>query len=274
VGAVVVRGGKRYALNAAFSTLRELDLNDGALALASDLWWNPLESGWGMTITHRQSTQTFVAWFAYDEAGNAVWRIIPGGRWNDRNYSGDVYETTGPAYFGAAFDPASVSIRKVGTAEIRFDSESRATFAYQLSSGERATKHIVRQLFGPPVVETVVPESYADLWWNAAESGWGISISHQYNNIFATWFVYDAQGKPLWVVMSDAKVVLKDGVPTASGDIYTAHGPSSRYAFNASQVVLTKVGSASIAFRPEGDAVLTSMAFGKTETRVITRQPF
>ena len=274
VAGVVLRAGRRIAIGPYFNTVRELDLNDGALALTSDLWWKPDESGWGLTITHRASTQTFVAWFTYDEAGNPVWRVIPGGSWSDRSFSGDLYETTGPAYFGASFDPAAVNVRKVGTAQIEFDSEERALFSYQLTAGNSGSKRIERQRFGPPVPLPAVQESYADLWWNAAESGWGIAINHQYDNIFATWFAYDDQGHPLWVVMPDAKVVVRDGVPTAAGDIYTTRGPSSSSPFDPSQVVPVKVGTASLTFRTAADAVLSSTAFGRTESRTITRQPF
>jgi photosystem II stability/assembly factor-like uncharacterized protein len=274
VDGVTMRGGRRFGLNAEFLRLTELDLNDGALALRSDLWWNPQESGTGLTITHRNSNQTFVVWYGYDAGGSPIWRVMPGGHWNDRTFTGDLYETTGPAYFGAPFDPSRVVARRVGTAQIRFDTENSADFSYVLDSGESAEKRIERQLFGPPVSMLAVQDNFADLWWNAAESGWGIAINHQHDNVFATWFVYDAQGSPVWVVMPDAKVTLAADVPRASGDIYTTRGPSSSGPFDPSQVVATRVGTASITFRPGGDAVLESTAFGRTETRTITRQPF
>lgn len=274
VAGVVLRAGRRLAVGPYFNTMRELDLSDGALALASDLWWNPAESGWGLTVTHRASTQTFVAWYAYDGAGNPVWRVIPGGTWSDRTFSGDLYETSAPGYFGARFDPAAVTTRKVGTARIEFDTEGGATFSYQLAAGGSRSTRIQRQLFGPAVASPAVQESYADLWWNAAESGWGIAINHQNDNIFATWFAYDDAGRPLWVVMPEAKIVVRDGVPTAAGDIYTARGPGAASPFDASRVVVTKIGTASLAFKSASDAILSSTAFGRTESRAMTRQPF
>lgn len=274
VDGVTMRGGRRFALNAEYRTLRELDLNDGALALRSDLWWNPAESGWGMTITHRGSNQTFVGWYGYDVAGAQVWRVIPGGRWNDRTFTGDLYETTGPAYFGATFDPSRVVVRRVGTAQIRFDNENSASFSYQLDSGEAASKRVVRQIFGVPVAIPAAEDSYADLWWDAAEPGWGIAINHQHDNIFAAWFVYDEQGRPMWVVMPDSKIAPPADAPRAHGDIYTTRGPSSSVSFDPSQVVVSKVGMASITFHPGGDAVLEYTAFGHSAARTITRQPF
>ena len=43
--------------------------------------------------------------------------------------------------------------------------------------------------------------NYQGLWWNPpAESGWGINFAHQGDIIFATWFTYDAAGKPWWLI--------------------------------------------------------------------------
>jgi len=37
-------------------------------------------------------------------------------------------------------------------------------------------------------------QNYSDLWWNPAESGWGISITQHNATIFAAWFVYGSSG--------------------------------------------------------------------------------
>ncbi len=42
--------------------------------------------------------------------------------------------------------------------------------------------------------------NYQGLWWNPQESGWGINFAHQGDIIFATWFTYDTQGKPWWLI--------------------------------------------------------------------------
>ncbi len=274
VDAVVTRGRKRFGLNAEFLMLKELDLNDGALALRSDLWWNAGEPGMGLTITHRGSNQTFVAWYAYGADGAPVWRVVPGGQWNDRTFIGDMYETTGAPVFGTAFDPSKVVSRKVGSVQLQFDNEDSALFSYQLGTGAVVDKRIVREMFGAPVQVPAVDDNYADLWWNAAEPGWGIAISHQDDNIFATWFVYDAQGKPLWIVMPNARFTAGSQVPKVTGDIYTTHGPSSNGPYDASQVVATKVGTASITFNSRDAALLEFTVSGAAGSRAITRQPF
>jgi hypothetical protein len=40
--------------------------------------------------------------------------------------------------------------------------------------------------------------SLSDLWWNPAESGWGLNIVEQGNTLFGTLFVYDVAGRPKW----------------------------------------------------------------------------
>ena len=62
--------------------------------------------------------------------------------------------------------------------------------------------------------------NYTDLWWNAAESGWGINVNHQGETFFATWFTYDADGAGMWLVMTE-------GTGTATrktGALYRATG--------------------------------------------------
>lgn len=276
VGGVVLRDGQRFAINAWDSTLRQLDLNNGALALTSDIWWNPAQSGWGMSITHHSSTQTFVAWFAYDRNGDAVWRVIPGGQWSDRVFTGDVYETTGPPYFGVPFDATKVAARRVGNARIAFDDENDATFTWQLDEGLSGSQRVVRERFGVPVSPQVVYDNFADLWWNAAESGWGMAINHQYDNVFAAWYTYDSAGHPLWIVMPDAKmrVDTPGALPKATGALYTTHGPSASVPFDPSKVTLTQVGTATLTFASTGQAQLDYTAFGRTESKAIARQPF
>jgi photosystem II stability/assembly factor-like uncharacterized protein len=275
-GQILAEGMRRTVVAAsAYGLLWSLRLDHGALALGSDLWWDPAQPGKGLTITQHASTNPFVVWYDYDSTGSAVWRVIPGGTWNNRTFTGTMYETTGPPYFSAAFDPSRVSMRGVGTATLRFEDEDNAVFAHSIGGASGETP-ITRQLFAAPVPSTT--ESYADLWWNASESGWGIAINHQHNRIFATWYVYGDDGKPLWVAMPDA-VIGQEFVgaivrPVATGDIYTTRGPAAGTPFDPVQVVPTRIGTATLHFSSAGQATLEYTAFGRTESRSITRQPF
>jgi hypothetical protein len=112
------------------------------------MWWNPRESGWGLSIHQSASSQLFAAWYVYDASGLPVWYTIQPGRWTDfRTWTGTVYRTAGPVFFGAAFDPALVRIAPVGTATFSFDqtpaTADTATFTYTVD-GATGKKTISR----------------------------------------------------------------------------------------------------------------------------------
>jgi hypothetical protein len=274
-GPVVTDGTRRIAISLASAKLNQLDITHGALALGSDLWWNPAESGMGFTITQHASNRPFVVWYAYDSGGAPVWRVMPGGTWNDRTLTGPMYETTGPAFFREAFDPADVTIREVGTATLRFTDDNNAVFTLA-SGGAAVEKRITRQIFAPPTQFTV--DTFADLWWSPQESGWGMAINHQSNRIFATWYVYGDDGKPLWIVMPDAVMSQEFVGPivrsVVTGELYATRGPAAGAPYDPAQVVSTRVGSATIHFRDAGAAELEFTAFGRSERKAITRQAF
>ena len=62
--------------------------------------------------------------------------------------------------------------------------------------------------------------------------------------------------------------------PAAAGDIYTTRGPSEGTPFDPAKVVATRVGTAKLAWFSQNSAYLEYTAFGRTETRIVRRQPF
>lgn len=112
----------------------------------TDHWWNPQESGWGMSIMQHTSDRIFAVWYVYDQNMKPVWYTLQPGAWVYFNqYAGPVYKTTGP-YFGGAFNPAQVGIAQVGTASLTFDNYASGTFAYTIE-GVAGTKAISRMAF-------------------------------------------------------------------------------------------------------------------------------
>jgi hypothetical protein len=122
-----------------------------------------------------------------------------------------------------------------------------------------------------------------DLWWDPAESGWGINIvQHGSGKIFATWFVYGSDGAPVWYVIPDGQW-LASGV-AYSGQIYRTTGPQfcnsgeacTGPAFDSSKVTVTWVGEGTISLDPNrfDRAVVTLTVDGKTFSRVVQRQSF
>src|SRR4051812_38090496 len=65
--------------------------------------------------------------------------------------------------------------------------------------------------------------NYSDLYYNPAESGWGINIQqHPSDKIFATWFVYGLDNKPIWYVIPDGAWTSDHDY---SGKVYRTRGP-------------------------------------------------
>lgn len=119
--------------------------HDVPLGNFSDLWWNPSESGWGITIVEHPSSNVFAAWFVYGSDGKPIWYVLPGGSWKTGLFSGNLYRTTGP-YFGGAFSPAEVTATRAGTASLSFTDLSHGTLSYTVD-GVTATKSIEREAF-------------------------------------------------------------------------------------------------------------------------------
>ena len=64
-------------------------------------------------------------------------------------------------------------------------------------------------------VTSTAAVNYQGLWFNPAESGWGINFAHEGDIIFASWFTYDLTGKGTWLVMTANKT----GPNTYSGSL-------------------------------------------------------
>jgi hypothetical protein len=116
----------------------------------TDMWWNPAESGWGLSLSQHPSTNLFAAWFVYGSDGRPTWYVLPNGTWSFSSftlntYSGQVYKTSGP-YYGGPFLPANVVVTPVGTAQLKFSDYSHGTFTYTID-GVSGSKAIERQPF-------------------------------------------------------------------------------------------------------------------------------
>jgi hypothetical protein len=113
--------------------------------------------------------------------------------------------------------------------------------------------------------------SYQDLWWNAAEPGWGINVLHQGDTLVATWFIYDIDGKPMWLL----GVLEKAAAASYAGAIYRFTGPAySAGTFDPAKVTETVVGTARFDFTDAANAAVTTTVNGSTVTRTVTRQTY
>ena len=251
------------------------------LPMQTSLWWNPRESGWGLNLNHQGNT-LFGTLFTYDANRAPLWLVMSAGAMqpDGRSFVGDLYRTTGPAFNAQPFTPIGpANVTTVGRMTVLFNDANSASLTYTVN-GTQVTKPIQRQVYGsrasncmPASGSRASSTNYQDLWWNAAESGWGLNIAHQDNTLFATLFTYDAAGRDLWLVMSAGQ---RQADGSYSGELYRTNGS----AFNANPVVPTgpgdvaAVGTMRLRFNNGEGGELTYSYNGTTVTKNITRQVF
>jgi len=150
------------------------------------------------------------------------------------------------------------------------------TWTYQ-GKGEGGTASFSTTLRTASVVisPAVAAENYTALWWNPAESGWGLNLNHQGNTLFATLFTYDASGAPMWLVMPGGAPA-QAGVVGFTGDLYRTTGP----AFDASPFTpigpanITPVGTMTVSFTSGGTGLLSYTVNGTSVSKTIQRQVY
>jgi CubicO group peptidase (beta-lactamase class C family) len=250
------------------------------------LWWNSpagSESGWGINIAH-QGDVLFVTWFTYDVNGKAWWLTMTANKTSDGLYSGTLYQTTGPAFNAVPFNAAQVVGTPVGNGTLTFTTTSSGTFAYTVN-GMSQTKAIVPQTFGPlptcvwrTQADLTLATNYQDLWWATpagSESGWGVNLTHQGNTIFATWFTYDHDHTPMWLVATAPQTA----TGTYMGTLYRLTGPPFSSApfppmGSPGGATGTSVGTATFTFSDGNTGTFAYTVNAETQTKNITRELF
>ncbi|MEO7744080.1 MAG: hypothetical protein ABIR98_14170 [Usitatibacter sp.] len=236
------------------------------------LWWNAAEPGWGLNVNH-QGNKVFATLFTYDATG-PMWLVMSDSTLAaDGAYQGTLLRTTGPAFNTVPF--SGVVATAVGTMRIAFSGTNSASLTYTFN-GTQVIKSLTRQEFATlaecswSAFDRTYARNFQDLWYNAAEPGWGVNLTHQGNKLFATLFTYEAGGRGTWLVMSDGTLGTNGNF---SGPLYRTSGPL----FSASPWVAataTQVGTMSFA-PSNGNAATLSYTFnGVTVSKQVTRQAF
>jgi hypothetical protein len=159
---------------------------------------------------------------------------------------------------------------------VSFQAADAGTLSYTVD-GVPVTKQIQRQRFSTDTTcswsafDRSFARNFQDLWWNPAESGWGINFAHQGDILFATLFTYGADGRSQWFVMSRGDRA--GGTQTFEGTLYRTTGPP----FDASPwrpIALTAVGTMRVVFTDGRTAALTYTVDGVEVRKQVSRQVF
>ena len=148
----------------------------------------------------------------------------------------------------------------------------------------------------PASAQSVPATNYSDIWFNANESGWGVTFTqHPTNQVEAVWYTYDPREpdasspgnfKPLWLVMPGGTWTSPTSI---TGDVYVTVGTPFSGNWDPNALKVSKVGSFTFSFAnasaatftyniaPPAGLASTDPAFGLTAfsgTKSITRQVF
>jgi hypothetical protein len=111
---------------------------------------------------------------------------------------------------------------------------------------------------------------FTDLWWNPAESGWGLNITqHASHVIFAVWYTYDTSGKRTWYFMPSGTWTSSS---TYTGPLYSASGSAFDAPFQG--FAPTQVGTGTLRFTDASNGTWSYTVNGASGSEPITRQPF
>jgi hypothetical protein len=255
------------------------------------LWWNSpggSEAGWGINLVQQGDT-IFASWFTYDLTGKAWWLVMSANKTAPNTFSGTLLQATGPPFDTVPFppigSPSGASGAAVGSGTLTFSDANNGSFAYTVN-GVSQTKLITRETFGPlPVcifgaqASLALATNYQDLWWSApagSEAGWGINLVHEGDTIVATWFTYDLDRSPIWLVATANKT----GPSTYSGQLFraTVGPPFNSIPFpplGASDGAQgSVVGMATFDFLDGNTATFDYTVNSTTRTKTITREVF
>ena len=118
---------------------------------------------------------------------------------------------------------------------------------------------------------TAVANNYQGMWWNAGESGWGMSITQHGDIIFVAIYTYDADGLPVWYVITNCPVTATG----CSGDLYRVDGGTPpTVPWTGSGRILTKVGTGTLAFASTSAGTFSFTIDDVAGTKAITQQIF
>ena len=130
-------------------------------------------------------------------------------------------------------------------------------------------------LFSPFASANTFTTDLTDLWWNANESGWGVTVTHQREVIFLTFFVYGPDNRAtFYTATAPYAGQASSGALVFRGDMAETRGPwLGTIPFNPNTVTVRPVGT--VTFTAFVDAATLSYSVdGVVVNKSLTRQTF
>lgn len=170
------------------------------------------------------------------------------------------------------FTTATVILKQYSGA--RFDGNGRVTLKFlDRSLGQASLTLPAAPTASASASISTFHGNYADMWWNPAENGTGLSIIHHGSNqLFIIWYTYTDSGEPLWLVWPGGTWA---NDRTFTGFLYRTRGTPFHRPWDPAQFSVTAtVGTATLRFDQADSATLTYSTTSGSGTKTFTRQPF
>jgi hypothetical protein len=142
-------------------------------------------------------------------------------------------------------------------------------FGFGIGDGEASNQRLIPQQQSKAAPKSSATTDVSDLWWNPAESGWGMQLVQNNNIVFATLFVYGSDSRPTWFSATLNNV----GNFTWSGQLYATIGPwFASPLFDPAQVGVRPVGNLTFHATSITTGTVTYTVDGASVSKTIVRQ--
>jgi hypothetical protein len=177
----------------------------------------------------------------------------------------------GNAFFGDILVPTTVVLQQGPFQSQLVDENAAFTLVFSEVTGQVQLAIPAKGADNQPPAPQL---DYTAMWWNAAESGWGMSVlqSATSKKLFSVIYSYASDRRPVWFVLPDGAWTSNT---TFTGTLYQTSGPPfSASPFNPSEVSVNNVGNATLTFTGAATGTLQYSVNGTQVTKQIAKQPF
>jgi lysyl endopeptidase len=149
-GVPITKTMKRLEFATPFPVCKFSGFDRSAASNYTDIWWNPNESGWGLTLAHQGDVLSGTL-YTYDRTGQDIWLSMSRGdrrlTSNSVVFEGALYRATGNAFNRPPY--TLISATQVGTMKVEFpfNNSNAAKLTYDFD-GSTVVKDIQRTVFG------------------------------------------------------------------------------------------------------------------------------
>lgn len=177
----------------------------------------------------------------------------------------------GNLFLGDILVPTTVVLQESVAQSLRVDENAAFTLVFSGLNGPVQLQIPAKGADNSPPGPT---QDYAAMWWNAAESGWGMSVlqSQTSKKLFTVIYSYANDRRATWFVLPDGQWTSNT---VYTGTLYQTTGPTfNSTPFDPSQVNVNNVGTATLTFASANAGTLQYTVNGVSVTKSIVRQSF